>query len=103
MKESKVEIFEFLTVFDKAESGPMVDLREWDQVNMYETIQDMVSKYDIALDIENPGVPSDDALADRVFEASMELTLKSGVYCTDTEQRMIWTQIELEKVLACVP
>jgi hypothetical protein len=33
----------------------------------------------------------------------MELTLKSGVSCTDTEQRMIWTQIELEKVLTRLP
>jgi hypothetical protein len=56
--KTKVEMSEFLAVLDKAESCPMVELREWDQVYIYETIQDLVSKCDLALDTENPGVPS---------------------------------------------
>jgi hypothetical protein len=103
MIEPKVEITEFLAVLDKAETGPMVDVKEWDQLYIYQTIQDLIYKYDIALDIEDPGVPSDDALADRVFEAAMDLAVRSGVYCMDTQRRMIWTQDELDNVLARVP
>ena len=103
MREPKVEISEFLAVLDKAETGPMVDIKEWDQVFIYETIQQLVEKHTIKLDTQDPGVPSDDALADRVFQAAFELAVKSGVYCTDTQRRMIWTEEELQTVLDRVP
>ena len=103
MIKPKVEISEFLAVLDKAENGPMVDLNEWDHVYIYQTIQELVQKHAVKLDIEDPGVPADDALADRVFDAAMELAVKSGVYCTDTGRQMVWTRDELEQVLAGVP
>ena len=103
MNEPKIEISEFVSVLDKAETGPVVSVEDWDQIHIYKTINELVSKYDIKLDIKNPGVPDDDALADRVFEAAMELAVRSGVYCIDTQRRMIWTQKELDKVLARVP
>jgi len=103
MREPKVEISEFLAVLDKAETGPMVDIKKWDQVYIYETIQELVEKHTIKLDTQDPGVPSDDALADRVFQAAFELAVKSGVYCTDTQRRMIWTEEELQTVLDRVP
>ena len=103
MRQPKVEISEFLAVLDKAESGPMVDIKEWDQVHIYETIQQLVKKHTIKLDTQDPGVPSDDALADRVFEAAFELAVKSGVYCTDTLRCMIWTEQELQTMLDRVP
>ena len=103
MREPKVEISEFLAVLDKAETGPIVDIKEWDQVFIYETIQQLVEKHTIKLDTQDPGVPSDDALADQVFQAAFELAVKSGVYCTDTQRRMIWTEEELQTVLDRVP
>ncbi len=84
MREPKVEISEFLAVLDKAERGPLVDIQEWDQINIYETIQELVEKHAIKLDTQDPWEPSDDALADRVFEDVMELVLKNGVYYRDT-------------------
>ena len=103
MIKPKVEIAEFLAVLERAETGPQVDIKDWDQVYIYEKIKDLISKFDIRLDIKNPGVPFDDDLADRVFEAAMELAVKSGVYCTDTQRQMIFSKKELEKVLARVP
>ena len=103
MIEPKVEISEFLAVLDKAETGPMVDIKEWDQTYIYETIQELVEKHNIKLDTQDPGVPSDDALADRVFQAAFELAVKSGVYCTDTQRRMLWTEEQLQTVLDRVP
>ncbi len=75
----KVAISEFLAVLDKAESGPMIKVQEWDQVYIYETIQKLVKKHNLKLDTQDPGVPSDDSLADRVFQAAIELAVKSGV------------------------
>ena len=70
MIEPKVEISEFLAVLDKAETGPMLDIQEWDRVYIYQTIQELVKKHNIELDTDDPGVPADDALADRVYEAA---------------------------------
>ena len=84
MIKPKVEISDFLAVLDKTETGPMVDIQEWAQGNIYETIQELVEKHAIKLDTQDPWEPSDDALADRVFEDAMELVLKNSVYCTDT-------------------
>jgi methylamine---corrinoid protein Co-methyltransferase len=103
MIEPKVEISEFLSVLDKAENGPIVSVEEWDKKYIYDTIRELVAKYDIKLDIKDPGVPDNDALADRVFEAAIELAVKSGVYCIDTQRRMIWSQDEIDTVLARVP
>ncbi len=103
MQDSKVPVEEFLKVLDKAENGPMVEINEWDQIYIYQTIKDLVDKYGIKVDIQDPGVPSDDDMADRVFEAAMDLAVQSGVYCTDTERRITFTREELEQVLARVP
>ncbi len=103
MNQPKVDISEYLAILEKAETGPTVDIKEWDQVYIYQTLKELVEHFDIKLDVEDPGVPSDDDLADRVFEAALELAVKSGVYCTDTQKRMIFTKEELEKVLARVP
>lgn len=103
MQEPKVAIEEFLNILDKAESGPRVEINEWDQVYIYQTIKELIKKHDIQLDVQDPGVPSDDDLADRVFEAAMDLAVKSGVYCTDTQRQMVFSREELEKVLARVP
>ena len=103
MNDPKVQIDEFLNILDKAENGPMLEINEWDQVYIYQTIKDLIKKYDLKIDIQDPGVPSDDDLADRVFQAAMDLAVQSGVYCTDTGRQMLFSREELEQVLARVP
>lgn len=103
MNDPKVKIDQFLNILDKAENGPMVDINDWDQTYIYQTIKDLIKQYDIKIDVQDPGVPSDDDMADRVFEAAMDLAVQSGVYCTDTGRQMVFSREELEKVLAGVP
>jgi methylamine--corrinoid protein Co-methyltransferase len=103
MREPKADYDYFLSVLDRAENGQETDESDWDRKYIHKTIEELVRKYDISLHSEEPGVPYDDALADRVFEAGMELARESGVYCTDTHRRMIWNQNELDRVLAEAP
>ncbi|MDJ0924174.1 MAG: monomethylamine:corrinoid methyltransferase [Acidimicrobiia bacterium] len=93
----------FLSVLDRAESGPVVTEKEWDRVYVNRTVQDLVDRYDIAFDRDNVGVPADDALADRLFEAGMELATSSGVFCLETQRRITFKRDELDDVLAAVP
>lgn len=91
-----------LSVLDKAENGPIVKETDFDRQYIYNTITELVKKYDVRWD-KGVMVPNDDSLADRVFEAGLELARESGVYCLDTKRRMIWSQAELDGVLARAP
>lgn len=103
MKEHKADFDYFLSVLDKAETGPYIEERDWDRQYINSTIKALVKKYDISWNKAETAVPYDDHLADRLFEAGMELAVESGVYCTDTHRRMIWTKEELYKLLSHVP
>lgn len=98
--EPKVSHEEFLAVLDKAENGPVIEVDEWDNVYIYAKIKELIEKYDLKFPVKDTGVPSDNALADRVFQAAIDLCVDAGVYCTDTQRRMIWTRDEIEDVLA---
>jgi methylamine---corrinoid protein Co-methyltransferase len=99
----KIDKYEnLLSVIDKSETGPVVPEKEWDRQYIGKTIKRLVKKYDVSWEA-GAGVPADDALADRVFEAGMELARESGLYHLETHRRLIWTQDELDKVLAEAP
>ena len=91
------------SVLDKAEEGPILDEKTWDEQFIHKTITQIVDEYDISWAENDSSVPSDDALADRLFEAGMDLALRTGVYCLDTSRRMIWTRDELEQALDKTP
>jgi len=91
-----------LDVLDKAETGPIVEEKDWDIEYIQKPIARLVKEYDIKWD-KGVFVPSDDDLADRVFAAGLELARESGVYCTSTKRRMIWSQAEIDEVIATSP
>lgn len=99
----KVSTETVLSVLDRAENGPVVDEEKWDRFYIYQTIKDLVERYDIRWEHQKAGVPADDDLADRLFSAGMELASHSGVYCIDTHRRMIWSPAELQSVLDNAP
>jgi len=62
----------------------------------------VVNKYGIKYDPQNP-VPADDDLADRVWQAGIEFLLETGVYCVNTERRILFTRDEIEGALETGP
>ncbi len=91
-----------LGVLDKAENGPFIEEVDYDRQYIYKRIVELIKKYDVRWE-KGTMVPADDALADRVFEAGMELARETGLYCLDTKRRMIWSRAELDGVLARAP
>jgi len=89
-------------VLDKAETGLIVDEKEFDIEYIQKPIRALVEKYDVKWD-KDVFLLSDDDLADRVFQAGYELALNTGVYCTSTKRRMVWTKTELDEVIATSP
>jgi len=85
----------------RSESGPYMkeDKYDW-QVGL--TAGELVKKYDIRFDPEQV-VPSDDDLADRVYQASLDLFLELGAYCRDTSRLVKFSRDEVETALKYAP
>ncbi|NIO09945.1 MAG: monomethylamine:corrinoid methyltransferase, partial [Deltaproteobacteria bacterium] len=92
----------FYEVIDRAMSGKHSSEMEFDMEVLVPKVQEVVSKYGIKYDPENP-IPWDDDLADRVFQAGFELFRDVGMYCPDTERIFQFTEEELQEALVEAP
>ena len=86
----------FLDVLDRAANGPIVSVKDYDMKRFIPKVQEMVKKYKIKCDPKNP-CPWDDDLADRVYQAAMDLYIDVGTYCTDTGRVIQFTRDEVEQ------
>jgi len=92
----------FYEILDRAMSGKHCSEIDFEMEVLVPKIQEVVSKYRIKYDPDTP-VPSDDDLADRVFQAGFELYRDVGTYCPDTERIIGFSEEELEEALAEAP
>jgi hypothetical protein len=92
----------FNTVVERALTGPICTEKDFDLGIFVPNLRRVIEKYGIKYDPQNP-VPSDDDLADRVWEAGMEFLVETGVYCLDTERRILFTREEIEGAIESAP
>jgi methylamine--corrinoid protein Co-methyltransferase len=92
----------FYEVIDRAMTGRYCGEGEFDMKVVVPKIHEVVSKYKIQYDPDNP-VCTDDDLADRVFQAGFELFRDVGMYCPDTERTFQFSEEELHDALAEAP
>ena len=88
----------FETVVERAFTGPICTERDFGLDIFVPNLRKVIEKYDIKYDPQHP-VPADDALADRVWAAAIEFLCETGVYCLDTERRILFTREEVEVAL----
>lgn len=79
--------------------GETVPEESFDLDRVYPILKGLVEKYDVRYDPENP-VPSDDALADRVYAAAVEFFAECGVYCKNTRRIVRFTREEILDAVA---
>lgn len=84
-----------------SENGPFMKEAAFDMSLAYKTAE-LVKKYAIKFD-RSVLVPSDDDMADRLYQAGMELFLEMGVYNQSTERRILFTRDEVESAVAAAP
>jgi methylamine--corrinoid protein Co-methyltransferase len=95
-------VLSFRDVVDRAFEGRLCAERDFDLRVLVPALRELVDRYEIAYHPESP-VPADDALADRLWEAGLELFCRVGVYCLDTERIITFTRDEVEEALRDVP
>jgi methylamine--corrinoid protein Co-methyltransferase len=88
-------------IVDRSERGPFMKEANFDLM-LAKHVAGLVSKYDLVF---NPAVvlPSDDAMADRLYQAGIELLLEAGVYNQSTERRILFSRDEIEAGVATAP
>jgi methylamine--corrinoid protein Co-methyltransferase len=89
-------------VLHRAETGPIIEEAEFERKLVSPTIRNLLKKYDIRYD-KSVFVPYDDDLADRVFQAGLDLAAQVGMFCQSTSRRIVWTRSELEQGLRFCP
>jgi len=89
----------FSAIVDRALNGPICTERDFDLSIFVPNLRKVLEKYKIKYDPTTP-IPADDDLADRVWQAAMEFLEATGMYCMDTERRIIFSREEIEGALA---
>ena len=92
----------FFEIIKRALTGPYFTEEEFDLQVLVPKIRQVIKKYDIRYDPQTP-LPSDDKLADDVFEAALEFYTDVGTYCTDTGRVIRFTRDEILEGLKDAP
>jgi hypothetical protein len=88
-------------IVDRSENGSYIKESAYDMALARKTAE-LVRKHGIHFD-RQVVVPADDDLADRLYEAGLELFLEMGVYNQSTERRIQFTRPEVEAAVASAP
>ncbi|MCL5027319.1 MAG: monomethylamine:corrinoid methyltransferase [Chloroflexi bacterium] len=93
-----IPIFE---VLERAREGERVEEKTFD-MRIFRTAERLRKEYSLKYDPGNP-VPTDDVMADRVYQAGVQLYEEVGTYCVDTGRVLRFTRSEIEEALAEAP
>lgn len=87
---------------ERSQVGPYMEEKHFVKKVLMPGIKNVVKKYGIQYDPAQP-VPADDDLADRIWQAAVELFLTVGTYNQDTHRVIHYTEAELKEALYAAP
>jgi methylamine--corrinoid protein Co-methyltransferase len=88
-------------IVKRSETGPYQKESEYEMA-LAERTAELVSEYGLKFEREIP-VPADDAMADRLWQAGLQLFVDMGVYNQTTERRILFEKSEVEVAVAQAP
>ncbi len=88
-------------IVHRSENGPFMKEAEYDLALAQATAR-LVRKYGLKFDPQVV-VPAEDDLADRLYQAGLDLFLEMGVYNQSTERRIMFSREETEAAVALAP
>ena len=91
-----------LDVVDRANTGPVMDEKEFDLECVADGIARVVREHEIAFDLDTI-IQQDDAMIDRVWEGALEFLAATGVYNTSTRRVMRFTRREIDEAVRAAP
>ena len=88
-------------IMKRAQSGPFSKEKDF-ELKLIKRIRQLVKEYGIKYDANNL-VPADDDMADRVFQAGLQLFVEFGAYCQSSERQILFSEDEVVDILAQAP
>lgn len=88
-------------IVERSETGPYAAESEFDLM-LVRKIPELVADHGIRFD-RNVLVPADDDMADRLYQAAVELFVDIGAYNQTTERRIMFSRQETEEIVAQQP
>ena len=84
-------------MMERVDQGPRVHEKDFDMA-IFPKVKQLADKYEIEF---NPAhiIPDEDAMADRLFAAGMELAVDMGLWVLDTEKVVHFTEPEIWRCL----
>ena len=95
-------IYSYLDIIDRSKTGQKVNKTDWDMDHVVLPTMNLVKKYDLTWDKQSV-ILTDPTVADRIFQAALELAASTGVYCPNTERVIRFDLTELEAGLERAP
>jgi len=95
-------MIDFFEVIRRAINGAYCAEQDFAMKILVPKLRGVIKKYGIRYDPDT-AVPSDDNLADRVFEAGVELCAEVGCYCRDTSRIIRFSRDEIREALRDAP
>jgi len=95
-------MIDLIEVFDRADSGPLIPDTEYYMGRFVPKLAEVIARHRIRWD-RNTIVNTDDDLADRVFQAAIDLLAEAGAYCSDTNRVMIFSREEILRAVEQAP
>ncbi len=93
---------QLLDVMEKALNGKPMSETDYQLRLFAPKVMEKVREHKIKFDPDNP-IPSDNSMADEVFEAGIELLLDVGAYCTTSGRVISYSEAEIKEQLRNAP
>jgi methylamine--corrinoid protein Co-methyltransferase len=95
-------MIDFFEVIKRALNGPYFSEQDFTLKVLVPKLKAVIKKYDIRID-RTTLVPSNDQMADDIFQAGLELCAEVGCYCKDTNRVIRFTTEEILEALREAP
>jgi len=89
-------------ILERARTGAFCEDDAFIMERFMPRMKEVIEKHGIEYDPSTP-VPSDDNLADAIWQAGLELFLQVGVLCVDTHRIMAFDEAEVKEALYLTP
>ena len=95
-------MIDLIEVFDRADQGPLISDTDYYMGRFVPKLAEVIARYRIKWD-KNTIVNTDDDLADRVFQAAIDLLAEAGAYCSDSNRVMEFSRDEVLRSVEQAP
>jgi methylamine--corrinoid protein Co-methyltransferase len=88
-------------IVQRSESGPYSKEADFEKA-VVQRVQELVRQYGLKFERQTP-IPADPDLADRLYQAGLELFVELGAYNMSTQRRITFSRAEVEQAVAAAP